>query len=272
MSDSLQSHGLYSPWNSPGQNTGVGSLSLLQGIFPTQGSNPGLPHCRRILYQLSHEGSPRILEWVAYPFSSGSSWPRNWTGVSCIAGRFFTNWAIKEAHNCYIKIHYMLQSQQIYLYSDLEGGILFGILKFLGMACWNVGMGDEENWSRPTPSSHWTCLHPHSGGLHGRCIHIHSAHPGCPHGPQMTATCSPLRPWGTHICGCCSCSGQWTQGRGPLRSWSELRAVGEIPRFQLHQYTRTFFLLTNPSFSCTVHLSLSKDAFHWPSHTFIISH
>ena len=50
----------YSPWNSPGQNTGVGSLCLLQGIFPTQGSNPGLPHCRRILYQLSHKGSPWI--------------------------------------------------------------------------------------------------------------------------------------------------------------------------------------------------------------------
>ena len=49
-------HGLYSPWNSPGQNTGVGSLFLLQGIFPTQTSNPGLPHCRQILYQLSHKG------------------------------------------------------------------------------------------------------------------------------------------------------------------------------------------------------------------------
>ena len=56
MSDSLQPHGLYSLWNSPGQNTGVGSLSLLQGIFPTQGSNPGLQHCRWILYQLSHSG------------------------------------------------------------------------------------------------------------------------------------------------------------------------------------------------------------------------
>ena len=54
MSDSLWAHGL-SPWNSPGQNTGVGiSLSLLQGIFPTQGSNPGLPHCRQILYQVSY--------------------------------------------------------------------------------------------------------------------------------------------------------------------------------------------------------------------------
>ena len=84
MSNSLRPHGLYSPWNSPGQNTGVGSLFLLQGIFPTQGLNPGLPHCRWILYQLGHKGSPRILEWVAYPFSSGSSWPRNQTGVSCV--------------------------------------------------------------------------------------------------------------------------------------------------------------------------------------------
>ena len=58
VSDSLQPHGLYSPWNSPGQNTGVGSLSLLQGIFSTQGSNPGLPHCRQILYQLSRRGGP----------------------------------------------------------------------------------------------------------------------------------------------------------------------------------------------------------------------
>ena len=51
----LQPHGLHSPWNSPGKNTGVGSLSLLQGIFPTQGLNPGLPHCRQILYQLNHK-------------------------------------------------------------------------------------------------------------------------------------------------------------------------------------------------------------------------
>ena len=91
VSNSLQTHGLYSPWNSPGQNTGVGSLFLLQGIFPTQGLNLGLPHCRWILYQLSHKTSPRILEWVAYPFSSGSSQPRNRTRVCCIAGEFFTS-------------------------------------------------------------------------------------------------------------------------------------------------------------------------------------
>ena len=55
VSNSLQPHGLYIPWNSPGQNTGVGSLFLLQEIFPTQGSNPSLPHCKQILYQLSHQ-------------------------------------------------------------------------------------------------------------------------------------------------------------------------------------------------------------------------
>ena len=105
MSDSLWLHGLYSPWNSLGQNTGVGSYSLLQGIFPTHGSNPGLPHHRWILYQLSHQGSPaaakslqscpilcdpidgsppvspvprilqaRTLEWVAISFSNAWKW------------------------------------------------------------------------------------------------------------------------------------------------------------------------------------------------------
>ena len=92
-------HGLYSPWNSLGQNTGVGTLSLLQEIFPTQGLNPGLLHYRWILYQLSHEGSSRILEWVSYPFSNRSSQSRNWTGVPCIANRSFTNWAIREAQS-----------------------------------------------------------------------------------------------------------------------------------------------------------------------------
>ena len=58
MSDSLRPHGLYSPWNSPGQN----------------------------------------MEWVAFPFSRGSFWPRNQMRVSCIAGRFFSNWAIRGAH------------------------------------------------------------------------------------------------------------------------------------------------------------------------------
>ena len=65
MSDSLWPHGPYSSWNFPGQNTAVGSLPLLQGIFLTQGSNPGLLHRRQILYQLSHKGSP-FYGWVVF--------------------------------------------------------------------------------------------------------------------------------------------------------------------------------------------------------------
>ena len=83
--------GLYSPWSSPGQNTGGGSYSLLQRIFPTQESNLSLLHYRQSLYCLSHQESPRILEWVADSFSSGSSQPRDQTGVSCTAGGFFTS-------------------------------------------------------------------------------------------------------------------------------------------------------------------------------------
>ena len=96
-SDSLWPHRLYSPWNFPGQNTGVGSLSLFQAIFPTQESNPGLPHGRWILYQLSYKGSPKTLEWISYPFSRESSRPRNQTRVSWITGGFFSSWAIREA-------------------------------------------------------------------------------------------------------------------------------------------------------------------------------
>ena len=75
--------------NSPGKNTGVGCHALFQGIVPNQGSNPDLPHCRQILHHLSHERSPRILEWVAYPFSRGFR-PRNQTGASCTAGGFLS--------------------------------------------------------------------------------------------------------------------------------------------------------------------------------------
>ena len=109
------------PWtiescNSPGQNTGAfpfsrrssqardrtqlpwsqGSLSLLQGIFPSQRLNPALLYCRWILFQLNHKGNPRILEWVAYSISSRFFQPRNQT--SCIARGFFTNWAIRQAN------------------------------------------------------------------------------------------------------------------------------------------------------------------------------
>ena len=85
------------PWNSPDKNTGVGCHARLQGIFPIQGSNPGLPRCRQILYSLSHQGSQEY--WSGYPICSPGeySWPRSQIRISCIAGRFFTSWATREA-------------------------------------------------------------------------------------------------------------------------------------------------------------------------------
>ena len=97
VSNSLRPCGLYSPWSSPGQNTEVGSLSLLHGIFSTPGSNPGLPHCG-----LTHKGNPRILEWVVYPCFSGYFQPRNQTRAIDIASRFFPNWAIRKAHTFFV--------------------------------------------------------------------------------------------------------------------------------------------------------------------------
>ena len=115
MSDSLQPHGLWParllcPWDSPGKNTGVGCHVFFQGIFPTQGLNPDLLHCRQILYHLSHQRTQGILEWVAYLFSRGSYQPRNQTRVSYIAGGFFTSWTTTEAPEGWLG-----QSVQFYL-------------------------------------------------------------------------------------------------------------------------------------------------------------
>ena len=83
--------------DSPGKNTCMCSHALFQGIFPIQGSNPGLLHCKWTLYHLSHHGSPGLLEWAAYLFFRRCSWPRNWTEVSCTEGRFFASWATRRA-------------------------------------------------------------------------------------------------------------------------------------------------------------------------------
>ena len=97
VSDSATPPGSSVHSNSPGKNIRVGFHAFLQVIFPTQGLNQGLLHCRQILNHLSHQGSSRILEWVVYPFSRGSSLPGNQIRVSCIAGGFFTSWATREA-------------------------------------------------------------------------------------------------------------------------------------------------------------------------------
>ena len=126
--NSLWPHGLQPirllcPWDFPGKDTGVGCHFLLQGLFPTQGSNPGLLHCRQILYRLSYKGSPwkwkwsRSVQWtVPYQASLSMGFSRQgyWSGlpfsspgdlpspgiepqVSCTAGRFFTDCATREA-------------------------------------------------------------------------------------------------------------------------------------------------------------------------------
>ena len=118
-SPALQANSLPAEPQGKPNNAGVGSLSLLQGIFPTQGLNPGLPHCRQILYQLSHKGSPIIQEWVAYPFSRRSSQHRDWTQVSYIAGRFFTSWATREvpvAYSLNQKISFLDEAVEITIF------------------------------------------------------------------------------------------------------------------------------------------------------------
>ena len=94
----LQARTLWSGWPFPSP-----------GIFQTQGLNPGLLHYRWILYQLSYQGSPRILECVAYSFSRGSSQPRNQTGLSCIAGRFLYQLSYQGSPNNDIYIVYKFQ-------------------------------------------------------------------------------------------------------------------------------------------------------------------
>ena len=97
--------------DSPGKNTRVGCHALLQGIFPVQGSNPRLPHRRWILYHLSHQGSPRILQWVVCPFSRGSSWPRNWARPPALqADSLATELSGKPSKYCsmWYRIYYIL--------------------------------------------------------------------------------------------------------------------------------------------------------------------
>ena len=88
---------LLCPWRFSREEYWSGLPALLHGISPTQRLNPLLPHCKWILYHLSHQGSPWILEQIAYPYSRVTSRSRNWSGISCIASGFFTNWAAREA-------------------------------------------------------------------------------------------------------------------------------------------------------------------------------
>ena len=101
VSDSLRPYGLQPtrllcPWGFSRPEYWSGFPCPPPGDLPDPGIQPRSPALQVILYQLSHQGRPGILVWVDYPFSRGSSQPRNQTGISCIAGRFFTHWATRE--------------------------------------------------------------------------------------------------------------------------------------------------------------------------------
>ena len=141
VSDSLRPHGLYSPWNSLGQNTGAGSLSLLQGIFPTQAIEPRSPALQADSLPAESQGKPKntgvgslsLLQQVP-------SWPSNRTRVSCIVGRFFTSGAIQEALTKNFEVN------------------LKNVLK-----CWKIIFisltGVRLGWQWPRPTGQW---HNHS--------------------------------------------------------------------------------------------------------------
>ena len=101
-SNSLRPHGLQParilcPWDSPGKNTGVGCQFHLQGIFPTQGSNPGFLHCRLILLTTKPPGKSKNTGVSSLSLLWGPCWPRNRTRDSCMVGRFFTSWATSSS-------------------------------------------------------------------------------------------------------------------------------------------------------------------------------
>ena len=96
----------YTPWNSPGQNTGVSSLFLLQGIFPTQESNWGVLHCRRILYQLSYQGSPIYKCVYVYIYTLNPTYTHTHTHIY-----------IYTHTHIYMYIYFMYISQRQYMWN-----------------------------------------------------------------------------------------------------------------------------------------------------------
>ena len=130
VSDSLWPRELYSPWDSPGQNTGVSSLSLLQGIFPTQGSNPGLPCCRQSLYPLSHQGSPvsacfsafHLRNWkdvalILAPLSpSSESFSRNPALQSTLSSSLLLKGVFPDSSECLFSLHQVNKSDFVRLH------------------------------------------------------------------------------------------------------------------------------------------------------------
>jgi len=118
----------------------TGNLSLSspsspgEGNLPNPGTEPRSPTLQADSLPAEPQGSPRILKWVAYPFPRGSSCPRNQTGVSCTAGRFFTNWAMREAQ----LIFFLNLKLRHYIYLYINGNL-------------SLSIPPPSLWAPPTP-------------------------------------------------------------------------------------------------------------------------
>ena len=120
--------------------------SFLQGIFITQQSNPCLLRCRWILYELSHHRSPRILEWVVYPFFGGSFWPRSQTRVSCTGGEFFINWATREVRYFRYDLNQTPYDYTVEVTNRLKGlGLIDSAWSTVDGGSWHCTGGGDQN-------------------------------------------------------------------------------------------------------------------------------
>ena len=131
-------------WDSLGQNTGVSSPFLLQGIFPTQGLNSGLLHCRRILYQLSHKGSPRILQGGSLSFPQRIFLTHEWNHGLLHCRQNFTNWAIREAHG---KPRQRIKKQKHHFANKGPYGQSYRVFSVVMHGC--------ESWTRKKARKNW---------------------------------------------------------------------------------------------------------------------
>ena len=218
-------------------------VALLQEIFPIQGSNPGIPHRGQSLYHLSHKGSPRILKWVSYPFSRGSSQPRNRTGVSWIVGRFFTSWATREAQS----VSYMVTNthklgslkRPPFSISQICGS------QDLALSSADSLLGVSRGWNRPGAGSSAEAQQEkgHFRAQWPRCWQTHQLLTGC----WLSVLGAPevLCSMNSSQCGCLPLQGQ----RGSLSNvvrWS-LRSCNPIKEVTFHHLCYSLLL-----FSCSV--------------------
>ena len=182
----LQPTRLLYPWDFSGKNTVVGCCALLQGIFPIQGLNPGLLQSRQILYCLSHQGSPRVLKWVVYPLSRGSSQPRDPTYTSCVSctgGQFLYHYCRFTVYLSPPSLLILCPAKVLFLipFESSKGGLAL-LVQFSSVAQSCPTLCDSINSSTPgLPVHHqlpgFTQTHVHPGGDAIQPSHLSSPFP-----------------------------------------------------------------------------------------------